>query len=87
MRISHRYKFIFFANPKTGSSTVRQFLDPFSDVRAVINYQHITPENPFYPHIPPKETRDLFQQFGWDFNGYTKFVFVPKPLGSASVIL
>lgn len=79
MRISHRYRFVFFANPKTGSSTVRQFLDPFSDVRPARNYRERTPENPFYPHMPPVEAREWFRRFGWDFDGYTKFVFVRNP--------
>ena len=79
MRISHQYQFIFFANPKTGSSSVRQFLNPYSDLRAVKNYLERTPENPFYPHITPQETRTLFEQLGWDFYGYQKFVFVRNP--------
>lgn len=79
MRISHKYKFIFFANPKTGSSSVRQFLNPYTDVQPVRNYLKRTPENPFYPHITPAETKILFKEFGWDFNSYNKFVFVRNP--------
>jgi hypothetical protein len=79
MRISHRHRFVFFANPKTGSSSVRRFLDPLSDVRPVRNYLERTAENPFYPHMPPAEARVWFRRFGWDFNGYTKFVFVRNP--------
>ncbi len=79
MRISHKYKFIFFANPKTGSSSVRQFLNPYTDVQPVLNYLKRTPENPFYPHITPQETRALFKDFDWDFNSYNKFVFVRNP--------
>ena len=79
MRISHKYNFIFFANPKTGSSSVRQFLNPYADVVPVLNYLKRTPANPFYPHITPQETRELFAAFGWDFYGYNKFVFVRNP--------
>lgn len=79
MRISHKYKFIFFANPKTGSSSVRQFLNPYTDVQPVLNYLKRTSENPFYPHITPQETRALFKDFDWDFNSYNKFVFVRNP--------
>ncbi|MEM9821051.1 MAG: sulfotransferase family 2 domain-containing protein [Bacteroidota bacterium] len=79
MRISHRYQFIFFANPKTASSSVRQFLNPYTDVHPALTYLDRSPENPFYPHISPQETRSHFQDLGWDFNGYNKFVFVRNP--------
>jgi len=78
MRISHRYKFIFFCNPKTGSESVRELLGPYSDVSSTI-YLKRTPENPFYSHISPVETRNIFMKFGWDFDSYTKFVFVRNP--------
>ena len=79
MRISHRYKFIFFANPKTGSSSVRTFLAPYSDVLSVKNHHYISEDNPFYPHMTPAEARPFFEQFGWPFNDYYKFVFVRNP--------
>lgn len=79
MRISHRYRFVFFARPKTGSSSVRQFLDPYSDFLPVKNYLERTPDNPFYPHIRPVEARDLFRARDWDFDGYTKFVCARNP--------
>ncbi|MGR8935812.1 MAG: sulfotransferase family 2 domain-containing protein [Gammaproteobacteria bacterium] len=79
MRISHRHQFIFFSNPKTGSSTVRQLLNPYADVMPVRNFQCLTDANPFYPHMRPEETRPLFRRFGWDFEGYTKFAFVRNP--------
>jgi hypothetical protein len=79
MRISHRYRFVFFARPKTGSSSVRQFLNPWSDVLAVSDYRERTPENPFYPHMRPVEAREHFRARGWDFDGYTKFVCARNP--------
>ena len=79
MRISHRHRFVFFASPKTGSSSVRRLLDPYTDVFPVLNYGLVTSENPFYPHMTPRETRDLFRRFGWDFEGYRKFTFVRSP--------
>ncbi len=79
MRISHQHRFIFFANPKTGSSSIRQFLNPYSDIVAVKNYLHITDDNPFYPHMPPLEAKPIFEQLGWPFADYLRFVFVRNP--------
>jgi hypothetical protein len=78
MRISHQHKFIFFAVPRTGSTTVRSVLDDFSDVRSV----HITDrtaEQPFYHHISPRELVGIFESRGWDFDEYRKFCFVRNP--------
>jgi hypothetical protein len=79
VRISHRHRFVFFSNPKAGSSTVRQLLDPHADVFPMRNVLEVTRENPFHPHMPPVEARTWFRRFGWDFDGYTKFVFVRNP--------
>lgn len=79
MRISHKHRFVFFARPKTGSSSVRQFLNPYSDVLPVKNYLERVPDNPFYPHMRPVEAREHFRARGWDFEGYTKFVCARNP--------
>ena len=78
MRISHRHRFIFFSNPKTGSESVRKLLDPFSDI-AGVPYWERTPEQPFYSHIRPIEVRALFEERGWDYSNYFKFTFVRNP--------
>ncbi len=54
MRISHRHRFVFFSNPKTGSESVRSLLDPYSDICGVPMWE-MTAENPFYSHISPRE--------------------------------
>lgn len=79
MRISHRHRLILFSNPKTGSSSVRRFIDPFCDVRPVRRYHDRTPDNPFYPHMRPEEARECFERFGWDFGGYARLVCVRNP--------
>lgn len=79
MRISHRHRFVFFSNPKTGSSSVRQMLDPHSDFLPARNYLSRTPQNPFYPHMPPIEARQHFQRMNWPFEDYTRFTFVRNP--------
>jgi hypothetical protein len=77
-RISHKYKFVFFSFPKTGSESVRSVLDPYSDIIAVTKSE-ITKENPFYSHITPKETQKIFEQKGWKYNEYYKFTCVRNP--------
>lgn len=78
MRISHKYKFIFFSFPKTGSESLRKMLDPYSDIKDV-SYQDITPDNPFYSHISPEEMQIIFKERGWDFDSYHKIVCVRNP--------
>jgi hypothetical protein len=77
-RISHKYKFIFFSYPKTGSTSVRSILDKYSDICAT-TYNKRTTENPFYSHITAAETKKIFEEKGWDFDSYFKFVFIRNP--------
>lgn len=79
MLISHRHRFIFFRNPKTGSASVRSFLEPFGEVTPVANFLHRTPDEPFYPHMPPLEAKFAFEHLGWDFSAYRKFTLVRNP--------
>ncbi|MDD4955629.1 MAG: sulfotransferase family 2 domain-containing protein [Candidatus Omnitrophica bacterium] len=73
MRISHKYKFIFFSNPRTGSESVRKALDPFSDIFSSVN-------DPVYNnHITPEELKNHFLKMGWDWDKYFKFCFVRNP--------
>jgi len=78
MRISHKYKFIFFCSPKTASESIRKLLTPYSDVLSTV-YKERTSENPFYSHMSPYETEYIFKKKGWDFDAYNKFVFVRNP--------
>jgi hypothetical protein len=78
MRISHRHKFVFFSSPKTGSESIRNLLDPLSDVRDVTISQ-TTPSFPFHSHMRPVEMRAAFVRLGWRYNDYYSFVFVRNP--------
>ena len=78
MQISHRYKFIFFSNPKTGSESVRKMLKPFADEK-IVPFTKLTSAHPFYSHITPRETKQIFEALQYDFNAYKKFVFVRNP--------
>jgi hypothetical protein len=76
MRISHRHRFVFFANPRTGSESLREFLDPLSDVRGPMVP---TAAEPFFDHMRPADARGEFVRRGWDFEGYYRFVLVRNP--------
>ena len=78
MRISHKNKFIFFSNPKTGSESLREMLNPYSDVFDV-PYRNVTDESPFYSHITPKEVKEIFLKTDYNFNDYYKVVCVRNP--------
>ncbi len=80
MRLSKKHQFIFFANPKTGSDSIRALLDPFSDVKSV-TYREITDENPFYSHIRPVEVKAILDRWGWNYDEYFRFTFVRNPWG------
>lgn len=76
MRISHRHRFVFFANPRTGSESLREFLDPLSDV---FPPGAPTPAEPLHDHMRPEDARRAFAAKGWDFDGYYRFVTVRNP--------
>lgn len=78
MRISHKNKFIFFSNPKTGSESLREMLTPYSDILDV-TYKETTKENPFYSHISPLEVKKIFTDKGLDFDEYYKIVCTRNP--------
>lgn len=78
MRISHNYKFVFLANPRTGSSSTRRYLDAISDVKSV-HIKNATEEFPFFHHINAAELKAAFEQKGWDWSEYRKFSVVRNP--------
>ena len=79
MRISHKYKFIFFCNPKTGSDSFRQMLEPYSDIIVKNNFLNKSEKFPFYTHISPVETRNVFSELGWDYESYHKIICTRNP--------
>ncbi|MEP2651766.1 MAG: hypothetical protein ABJH06_07195 [Paraglaciecola sp.] len=72
MRISHKNKFIWISKPKTGSTSYRKLLDPYSDVRSVHS-------GPFKHHITLKELKRTFEENDWVFEDYYKIVACRNP--------
>ncbi|MGY8779201.1 MAG: sulfotransferase family 2 domain-containing protein [Longimicrobiales bacterium] len=82
MRISHQHRFVFFANPKTGSRSVRRLLDAHSEIHGRPGDQ-VTDDFPFYNHMRPIDLREVFVARDWDFDDYFKFVLVRNPWSRA----
>jgi hypothetical protein len=85
MIISHKYKFIFFPIPKTGTHSIRFALRPYlgpKDEEHVALFHHsklITGnfEHRKNGHISVQEIRPWFSEDQW--NSYYKFTFVRNP--------
>ena len=73
MRISHKHKFIYFANPKAGSTSIRRALDRYSDIRSVSH------KLPYNHHGKVELLRNHFLKKGWDWDLYYKFTSVRNP--------
>lgn len=78
MRISHSHKYIFLANPRSGSTTVRKILDDYSDIKSV-HKSEITDEFPFYNHISALELKSIFDKRGWHWDRYKRFCVIRNP--------
>jgi hypothetical protein len=74
MRISHKHKFIFIHSIKTGGTSIRNYLNDYSDIISVSDRR-----SPFYFHVSAIEMEKYFQEQGWDWNNYFKFAFVRNP--------
>lgn len=78
MRISHSRKFVFLATPRTGSTTARNILDNYSDIKSI----HITETSedfPYYHHISASELKSIFADRSWNWDSYKKFCVVRNP--------
>lgn len=72
MRISHRYKFVFLANPRCGSTSVRKVLDPFTDI-------YSGNEFPYHHHAGVRHLKPHFAEQGWDWDCYSVFTTIRNP--------
>jgi len=72
VRISFKHKFIWISKPKTGSSSFRQLLDPFSDICSTNAF-------PFRHHATLNELHAVFQKECWNFTSFYKVVAARNP--------
>ena len=72
--VSHRIKFIFFCNGKTGTTSLEQALKPWDET----SYEEFNASGLWYgKHIPPAIVKAVIPADKWD--NYFKFVFVRNP--------
>jgi hypothetical protein len=74
MRISHKHKFVFIAVPKTGSTSVRSIIDPYSDIVSVNDRN-----SPYKHHTTALDLKKHFESEGWNWDDYYKFSVVRNP--------
>jgi hypothetical protein len=72
MRISHKNKFLWISKPKTGSTSYRMLLDPYSDIESVQS-------GDFNHHAKLSDLEKVFKVENWDFTEYRKIVASRNP--------
>ena len=78
MRISHEHQFVFLAVPRTGSTTIRNILDGYSDIKSV-HITETTNDFPFYNHISALELKKIFDGRDWHWFDYKRFCVIRNP--------
>ena len=72
MRISHQHKFVFLANPQSGSTSIRKLLDPYSEIKSSTQF-------PYHHHVNAPSLRKHFQEMDWEWEDYLKFTTIRNP--------
>lgn len=78
MIISHRFKFVFFSNPETGSDAVCRVLAPFAD-EPVVPFHSQSPERPYYTCMSPSEAAIAFFQNNRNLADYVCISSIENP--------
>ncbi|MDQ8208555.1 sulfotransferase family 2 domain-containing protein [Coraliomargarita sp. SDUM461003] len=78
MRILHSQKLVFLSMPRAGSTTVRNTLDQYSDVKSV-HVSKVDADFPFFHHMTASELKAAFEAKGWQWDDYRKFCVVRNP--------
>ena len=84
MRISHKYKFIFYAINKTGSSSIRQYFHHNNDIDSDDNtpgvYTGTDKHSDWsFHHTTYRRVKKHFATTEYDYNDYLKFAFTRNP--------
>ena len=74
MRISHKHKFVFIAVMKTGSTSVRNTLNDYSDI-----ISNSDKNSPYTHHTNVRKLEKHFDEKNWNWDDYFKFSFVRNP--------
>ena len=73
MRFSRSRKFIYLANPKTGSTSIRNLLEDISD------HQQLIDRGQYHEHWSACEYKAVFSSNGWSWDGYYRFLTIRDP--------
>lgn len=73
MRISHKYKFVFLANPRCGSESIRAMLDPYTDIKGRVNRGNLG------MHDSAKLVQAAFLDREWRWRDYYSFTTIRNP--------
>jgi hypothetical protein len=79
MRFSNKYKFIYFANPKCGSTSLRVFLENL-DEEIIDNYNDINKKNLYHDHYNAQTYYEIFKKYyNIDLKEYFSFTIIRNP--------
>jgi hypothetical protein len=80
MRISHKHKFVFIGVPRTGSNSIKNTLNDFSDIKSPpppVTEKDVA--SPYYMHNTSFNLKNHFEHKGWNWNEYFKFGYARNP--------
>jgi hypothetical protein len=84
MRLSPKFNLLFLANPKCGSTTIRNILD---EQISRIDENYIRGrkkgEMEFWNHMKASDVLPLFKKHGWEWDSFFKFTVIRNPFSKA----
>lgn len=73
MRFSVEKKFLFLANPKTGSTSLRNILDEYSQ------HKELELLGKYHDHWTARQYKSVFLDLGYDWDSFYKFINIRNP--------